>query len=170
MIRSENEKHLPYSKVIGSDCSSRLRMIIRKDIRSEGIHELYLQRIFDYRRFRPFVQVNGKIEYYKENSRRFIRDLILLIKLMFVLYQLWLLLQTLLLNNCLEDVIVGVLKFSPKMAHMVKATTPKGHTCQITGEHPRSMLLAWRLQTFVDQQQHIAVSFFAIHTRGANTL
>ena len=30
--------------------------------------------------------INGKIEYYKENSRRFIRDLILLIKLMFVLY------------------------------------------------------------------------------------
>ena len=143
MIRSENEKHLPYSKVIGSDCSSRLRMIIRKDIRSEGIHELYLQRIWDYRRFRPFVQVNGKIKYYKENSRRFIRDLILLIKLMFVLYQLWLLLQTLLLNNCLEDVIVGVLKFSPKMAHMVKATTPKGHTCQITGEHPQPVQAAY---------------------------
>ena len=142
MIRSENEKHLPYSKVIGSDCSSRLRMIIRKDIRSEGIHELYLQRIWDIEDS-DHLYIYGKIKYYKENSQRFIRDLILLIKLMFVLYQLWLLLQTLLLNNCLEDVIVGVLKFSPKMAHMVKATTPKGHTCQITGEHPQPVQAAY---------------------------
>ena len=142
MIRSENEKHIKY-KVIVQDCSSRLRMIIRKDIRSEGIHELSIFKDSGTIEDSDHLYIYGKIKYYKENSQRFIRDLILLIKLMFVLYQLWLLLQTLLLNNCLEDVIVGVLKFSPKMAHMVKATTPKGHTCQITGEHPQQVQAAY---------------------------